>query len=120
MKEKYIGPQVFVMIFAGCVLLGLILWVTSKDSIEDKHRHQIEQLGKDAELARKYSHVSELKYCIRNVKTIDSLLEVIDKMLWDKTMSYEHQKELIDIRSDLDVSRTISNTPIIIESIKDY
>lgn len=105
---------------AGCALIGLIIWITNDDTIEDQHRHKIEQLKRDADLAGQYAHVSELKYCIRNVKFTDSLLREVDKMLDDSTMSYHHQYELIDIREDLKMSRTMSNVEVLLHKIEKY
>ena len=115
------GIQTMLGVFElGCIFLGLIMWISSDDTIQDKHRYKIEQLKENADLAWKYSYVSELKYCIRNVKFTDSLLIEVDKMLDDSTISYDHQKQLIDIRGNLESSKTNSEIKILLKTVRNY
>jgi len=91
-------------------IVGLIISIYMDNPTEDK----IDAIKEEAELAHHYCHLSEKEYCVANVKRIDSLYRVIDHMLRNPNLDNEYQIELIDIRRDLIVPRSISNTQLTI------
>lgn len=96
--------------FITGIIISLIINVYTNNPIEDK----IDAIREKAELAHHYCYLSEKEYCVANVKRIDSLYRVIDRMLRNPNLDNEYQIELIDIRRDLIVPRSISNTQLTI------
>lgn len=105
-------PIIIILSVVIAVSIGLTL-----RSYSNPTETKIEKIREEAELAGEYCYLSELHYCIENVRRIDSLYNIIDKMLSNHNLDKEYQIELINIRRDLEIPRSISDLQIAIDEL---
>lgn len=108
---------ILIAVVAFLILIQLI-FMSDRNTVSTGAK--IDSLLSEVELATAYAKIDDLDVCRKNLVRIDSLHDIINIMLEDTTLSYDHEHQLIDLIIELKHTRFRSSIPLTLDSIQNY